>query len=148
MLDIYEEAIESLKDLIGQLPGKRLTFLFNPDTADENCRSMQTILTHVVNSGYGYATSIHNLQGHDSKRPVKIYHFVTDKYLGDLDEMFSFTEKVFSEIKDTELEQYDEALKIKTGWGQLYDIEQLMEHAIVHVLRHKRQIEKINWNEL
>jgi hypothetical protein len=29
-----------------------------------------------------------------------------------------------------------------TSWGQLYDIEQLMEHAIVHVLRHRRQIEQ------
>jgi hypothetical protein len=29
-----------------------------------------------------------------------------------------------------------------TGWGQHYDIEQMMEHAIVHVLRHRRQVEK------
>ena len=148
MLDVYERAISALKKLVEALPGDSLTVLFNPDTADENCRSVQTILTHVVNSGYGYATSIHNLQGHNSKRPVKIYHFTTSKYLSDLDEMFSFTEKVFSEIKDTELEQFDESLKMKTGWGQLYDIEQLMEHAIVHVLRHTRQIEKINWMEL
>ena len=94
MLDVYERAISALKKLVEALPGDSLTVLFNPDTADENCRSVQTILTHVVNSGYGYATSIHNLQGHNSKRPVKIYHFTTSKYLSDLDEMFSFTEKV------------------------------------------------------
>ena len=41
-----------------------------------------------------------------------------------------------------ELEQPDNSLKIKSGWGQSYDIEQMTEHAIVHVLRHRRQIEK------
>ena len=55
---------------------------------------------------------------------------------------FNCSMKDFSEINDDELEQFDDALKIKTGWGQLYDIEQLTEHAIVHILRHRRQIEK------
>jgi uncharacterized damage-inducible protein DinB len=31
---------------------------------------------------------------------------------------------------------------IRSGWGVTYDAEQLLEHAIVHVLRHRRQIEK------
>lgn len=32
--------------------------------------------------------------------------------------------------------------KILVRWGQLYDVEQLFEHAIVHILRHRRQIER------
>ena len=59
-----------------------------------------------------------------------------------------FTEAVFKTLSDTELEQQNNLLKITTGWGQQYDIEQLMEHAIVHILRHKRQIEKINFEEI
>jgi chromosomal replication initiation ATPase DnaA len=43
-------------------------------------------------------------------------------------------------ITDSELEQSDNSLKMKTRWGQVYDIEQLTEHAVVHILRHKRQI--------
>jgi hypothetical protein len=31
---------------------------------------------------------------------------------------------------------------IRSSWGVVYDLEQLLEHAIVHVLRHRRQIEK------
>jgi len=27
-------------------------------------------------------------------------------------------------------------------WGPQYDLEQLLEHAVVHILRHRRQIEK------
>ena len=39
---------------------------------------------------------------------------------------------------------FDEAVTniIKTEWGQEYDFEQLLEHAIVHILRHRRQIER------
>ncbi|HUQ34137.1 MAG TPA: hypothetical protein VM095_18595, partial [Pyrinomonadaceae bacterium] len=37
---------------------------------------------------------------------------------------------------------------IKTRWGAVYDAEGLLEHAIVHLLRHRRQIEKFIWREL
>jgi len=32
---------------------------------------------------------------------------------------------------------------MKTSWGENYDFEQLLEHAIVHILRHRRQIERL-----
>jgi len=32
---------------------------------------------------------------------------------------------------------------IHSRWGVTYDAEQLLEHAIVHVLRHRRQVEKL-----
>jgi hypothetical protein len=28
-------------------------------------------------------------------------------------------------------------------WGMRYNLEQMMEHAIVHILRHRRQIERL-----
>lgn len=34
-----------------------------------------------------------------------------------------------------------EAIKIDTRWKVTYDFEQLLEHAIVHILRHRRQVE-------
>jgi hypothetical protein len=34
------------------------------------------------------------------------------------------------------------ALEIQAPWGPVYDLEQMLEHAIVHVLRHRRQIER------
>ena len=34
------------------------------------------------------------------------------------------------------------AMQMQSGWGQVYDFEQLFEHAIVHVSRHRRQIER------
>lgn len=142
LLDEYERAIADLKNVIGDITDNDLTLIIDPNTNDDNCRSIQTILTHVVHSGYGYATSIYNFKGHNKVRPEKVFHATISKYVSDLDSVFAFTENVFSEFTDGDLEQFDNSLKIKAGWGQVYDIEQMMEHAIVHILRHRRQIEK------
>jgi uncharacterized damage-inducible protein DinB len=142
LLDEYERVIDDLKTVIAPIDNEALTAIIDPDTADENCRSVQTILSHVVHSGYGYATSIHNLKGHHLTRPAKTFHSTVSEYLVDLTAVVTFSENVLREFNDNELEQFDPALKIKAGWGQVYDVEQMMEHAIVHILRHRRQIEK------
>ena len=144
LLDEYERAISDLKRLIKTIPDTALTIITDPQSTDENCRSLQAILSHVVSSGYGYATSIHNLNGNNLIRPEKTFHLTINAYLEELDHVFSYTERIFKEIDDNQLEQFDHSLKIKAGWGQVYDIEQMAEHAIVHILRHRRQIEKIN----
>ncbi len=148
LLDIYEQAISDLKKAIEDIPDNALPIIIDPPTADENCKSIQAILSHVVSSGYGYATNIHNIKGNNIKRPDKTFHLTIKEYLEDLTNVFTYTETVFKAIKDNELEQLDNSLKIKTAWGQLYDIEQMTEHAIVHILRHKRQIDKIKRNGL
>ena len=148
LLDIYEQAIADFKKVIENIPDNALTITIDSQTTDENCKSIQTILSHVVHSGYGYATNIHNLKGYNIIRPDKTFHLTINKYLEDLINVFTYTENIFKEIKENELEQLDNSLKIKTPWGQLYDIEQMTEHAIVHILRHKRQIDKIKRNEL
>lgn len=142
LLDEYERAITELKLVVADITDADLIKIVDPHTASEDCRSVQTVLAHVVSSGYGYATSIHNLKGHNLARPEKRLRPTIKAYMDDLDSVFTFTESVFSEIKDNELEQYDPALKINSRWGQQYDIDQMTEHAIVHILRHRRQIEK------
>jgi hypothetical protein len=148
LLDIYEHAITEFKQTIQDIPDDVLTLITDPHTADENCRSVQTILTHVVHAGFGYATSIHNLKRSEVIRPGKVFHLTIQEYINDLAGVFAYTENIFKEFTDAELEQADNNLKIKTGWGQVYDIEQLTEHAIVHILRHKRQLEKIKNSQL
>ena len=142
LLDEYERAISELASIIETIPDQTLTMIKDAETTDEDCRSFQTILSHLVHSGYGYATSIRNLKGPVLVRPEKTFHLTIKEYQDDLTKLFTFTEIIFSQIREDELEQFDNSLKIKTGWGQIYDIEQLTEHAIVHVLRHRRQIEK------
>ena len=98
--------------------------------------------SHVVHAGWGYAGSIYQFRGNPFNRPAKILRNTADEYIQDLDDVFAFTQNVLGSLKDDELLEYDETKKIKVRWGQTYDAEQLMEHAIVHILRHRRQIEK------
>lgn len=148
LLDIYEQVISDLKNVIKSIPDSALTKIIDEKTTNEDCKSIQTILTHVVFSGFIYAINIQKLKEPNVKRPDKIYHLTIEEYLKDLDNVLVYTESVFTKINDDELEQFNDSLKIKTGWGQLYDIEQITEHAIVHILRHKRQIEKIKESNL
>jgi uncharacterized damage-inducible protein DinB len=142
LLDIYEQAIAELKELIRGIPATALLTIADPNTRDENCRSIQTILSHVVHAGYGYATSIRNLKGANIERPAKTFHDRIPAYLADLDAVFAYTEETFKSVEELDLEPDVNAPTIKSTWGQVYDIEQITEHAIVHILRHKRQIEK------
>ncbi|RQO72458.1 damage-inducible protein DinB [Pedobacter sp. KBW06] len=140
LLDVYEDAIAALQESIADLSNDDLVAVVLPDEAD--CSSIQTILTHVVSSSYSYAVYIHELKGRSYTRPEEKLRTRAVDYVQDLKDAFLFNLNVFREFDDSELEHFDASGKIMTGWAQLYDIEQLTEHAIVHVLRHKRQIEK------
>ncbi|MEP6927750.1 MAG: hypothetical protein ABI834_08940 [Ginsengibacter sp.] len=59
-----------------------------------------------------------------------------------MNDVFNFTIDTFKNINDNALQQFDNSKKIITSWGQVYTIEQITEHAIVHILRHRRKIEK------
>ena len=55
--------------------------------------------------------------------------------------MMGYTLKTLEDKWDI-TEQQVLATSMKFSNGKAYDFEQLMEHAIVHILRHRRQIER------
>lgn len=138
LLDEYSKAIKELQIVIKNLTTAELITLVDPFTQNPECKSIQTILTHVVSSGFSYAIYIHELKEASPRIRQSIFRHTALEYTNDLNELLDFTAKTLSHFEDQELE----AFQIKTAWGQNYDIEQLMEHAIIHVLRHRRQIEK------
>ena len=141
ILDEYERAIADLKQVIADVKPDELVMVIDPGASDPDCKSIQTILTHVVRSAFGYATYIRNHCGDTIKfRPRKTLPSVA-LYMTALDAAFDFTEETFEMHPSLALEAYNAEKKFKVRWGQLYDLEQIMEHAIVHVLRHRRQIE-------
>ena len=75
------------------------------------------------------------------RKAIKKFNTV-DEYVEDLNGMLEYCRNFFAENPGIELEEYDPSKKILTHWGQVYDIDQLMEHAIVHVLKHRRQIQR------
>jgi hypothetical protein len=142
LLDEYEKAIIELQDVIQNISETDLKTVVDNVTADPNCKSIQTVLAHVVSSGYSYNIYIQSLKDKLALRPGIVLRLSVAEYQKDLDKVFQFTCDTFADITDNELEEFDNDKKIKTHWKQFYDIEQIMEHAIVHILRHRRQIEK------
>jgi len=142
LLDEYKKAVNELIIVIKPLNSKEILTIRDDKTTNENCRSIQTILTHVVYAGYGYTNFIDNHLGNKSQRRLKKFFETANEYTGELNGMFEDCENFFIAHPNIELEEYDPAKKILTHWGQVYDIDQIMEHAIVHVLKHRRQIQR------
>ena len=63
LLDEYEKAIFELQQVINVISDQELIKIVDSITIDINCKSIQTILSHVVRSGYAYAIYIRNLGG-------------------------------------------------------------------------------------
>ncbi|MCB0704839.1 MAG: DinB family protein [Saprospiraceae bacterium] len=142
LLDEYERAVEELKILIGTVNSEELKALVDKETPDMDCRSIQTILTHVVRAANCYVLEIRKSLGEEISLPARVYYNSIPEYLNALNDLFQFTEKLFLDYPLLKLEEPDPQQKIVVSWGQSYDVEQLIEHAIVHILRHRRQIER------
>jgi uncharacterized damage-inducible protein DinB len=142
LLAEYKKAINELRHVIQDISETNLVFVIDNETQNPDCKSIQTILSHVISSGYSYCIYIQNSKNINSKRPDKVNRTSIVDYIKDLDNVLEFTNNTLATLSDNDLEEQDNTKKIITSWGQIYDIEQLMEHAIVHVLRHRRQIEK------
>jgi len=142
ILDEYEKSIEELKEVIADISENDLIQIVDDETEDINCKSIQTILSHVVSAGYNYVIAIRKWSGEEIEYTKKEVLSSVEKYKAALDDMFSFNVKLFSDYPALPLSEYSDDKKINVRWGQKYDAEQLFEHAIVHVLRHRRQIER------
>jgi CRISPR/Cas system-associated exonuclease Cas4 (RecB family) len=142
LLDEYEKSVNELKEVILNLTTFELTKIVDEETKDEDCRSIQTILSHVVESGYTYVIEIRKSLGENVNYMSKELLSSTNEYAIALEKMFAYNEKLFEDYPNIKLEAYDSSGKFKVRWGQIYDVEQIFEHAIVHILRHRRQIER------
>jgi uncharacterized damage-inducible protein DinB len=141
LMDEYERAAAELDLLVEQIPDKDFTIILDAQTKDEDCRSVQTIISHVIGAGYRYADYIRSSVGVSSTSPTRrlLSH---QEAKAQLEAMLDYTRQTLEgrwEMRDEEIA----AIVIDSSWGVRYDLEQLLEHAIVHILRHRRQIERL-----
>ena len=146
LMDEYERAVWELRRLVERIGETDALRVVDPTTEDENCRSVQTIMSHVVNAGYGYADLLRKTFSIPSARPPKAL-LSPREYLEQLDAVLAYTAETLEGRWRMTYEEISAAV-IDSGWGVRYDAEQLLEHAVVHVLRHRRQIEKFIWRGL
>jgi uncharacterized damage-inducible protein DinB len=140
LLDEYKKAIDELISIIAPLNETALTTIRDTNTTDQDCSSIQQVLTHVVASGYNYTIAIEHAQGIYTELKERKLLNEASAYVSALQAMHAYCCSIFEKHPQIELEETDPTKKITVSWGQQYDVEQLMEHAIVHVLRHRRQI--------
>lgn len=141
LLDEYEKAILELNKTIDNISKDELILIVDKETSDPDCKSIQTILSHVIESGYGYVIIIRKNLGEVIDYKNKLFFNSVAEYQEELLNMFQFNVQLMEDYPKIQLEEYKCENKILVRWGQRYDVEQLLEHAIVHVLRHRRQIE-------
>ena len=140
MMDEYERAIAELLRILEGISDEEFERIRDTKTQDENCRSIQTILTHVVSAGYGYAGMLRDAWGAARGDP-KREPFARADASARIRKMLDYTSATL-EGKWNLTEAEMEAVQMRSRWGPMYDFEQIFEHAIVHVLRHRRQIER------
>jgi uncharacterized damage-inducible protein DinB len=143
LMDEYERAASELGGLIERIPEDDFVRVVDSQTNSDDCRSAQTIMTHVVRAGYSYADYIREQFSIASNRPQNKL-LSRQESLEQLDAALRYTAQTLEgrwEMNDEEISR----TVIKSRWGVVYDVEGLLEHAIVHILRHRRQIEKFIW---
>lgn len=138
LLDEYEKALFELKSVLQKVSAEDYTRVVEGE--DEHCRSIQTIMNHVVRAGYGYSKYIRDTLSKDAT-PIEDKQIPQTKIVAEIDKMFAYTAAIFEGERSITDEEMHEIF-FKTRWGVNYNIDQLLEHAIVHVLRHRRQIQK------
>jgi len=135
--------IDSLRLIIKEidnLSDSDIKIIIDKETEDSDTKSIQTILTHTIFSGHGYINYISEKIG-IYQTPVKknLLNSTYDYKLA-LERLIDCFESMAFNLNDDMIEETNIDKKIVTSWKQTYDIEQLMEHAIVHNYRHLYQI--------
>ena len=143
LMDEYERAASELRRLVEQIPEDDFARVVDSQTKDDDCRSVQTIMSHVVRAGYGYADYIREQFSMASNRPQNTL-LSRQESLEQLDAALRYTVQTLEGRWEMSGEEISGTV-INSRWGAVYDVEGLLEHAIVHILRHRRQIEKFIW---
>lgn len=140
LMDEYERAAAELITILEGITDEEYERIRDTQTQDDDCRSIQTIMTHVIRAGYGYAGYMRTAWG---KEPVVRWNETVTRAqaLAEFRKMLGYTIETLDGKWDM-TEQEAVETKMQVRWGPTYDFEQLFEHAIVHVLRHRRQIDR------
>jgi len=141
VLDEYARAIRDYEAVLLATPADR--YVAKTALSDDEFANIRDIAAHTVGAAHSYAfhinRAIDKLDGPIPKRESAVD--TPPVAIASLWEAFNHMVEVLGRIKDWQ--DGDLAnVRFESRWKQPYDIEQMLEHAIVHILRHRRQIER------
>ena len=112
-----------------------------PETDDPSYQSNEHLGGHVLRSCRNYLTWI----GDCVQRPVTDLDSETDpvaiagRSAAFMEEVLAGWRRHLALLEDRELAP----VTYKSRWGEDYNIEQMLEHAVVHPMRHRIQLERL-----
>ena len=111
----------------------------NPNTV-----SPRAICLHVIGGSHRYAHYIRKARGIDfveryEPDPAQLHSPLEVRAL--LTEGIRLTEETVEPLLNA-ADQEIQALSFAVRWGPRYDPEMILEHAVCHLLRHRRQLER------
>lgn len=140
VMDEYERAAAELEKLLLGMTEEQYTRTANPGSPHPECASIQNLMGHVVESGYAYANKAREVFGMPvDKQEFKPFGLA--EAVPHLHAMLKYTVATLEGRWEMTWEEQKE-FRFETPSGNRITIELLMEHGIVHILRHRRQIEK------
>ena len=141
-MDEYERAALELKLLVENINKEDYERIADAETKDDDCRSIQTMMNHVVHAGYSYANSIRRKFTIPHEPLGKERPQISPSEIGtEIDKVLVYTVETLDGLWEMSYKEMDNTvITRKENFSE--SIEQLLEHAIVHILRHRRQVDK------
>jgi hypothetical protein len=142
LMDEYARAAEDFCGTVERFD--RTRFDVERPSNNPNTVSPRAICLHVIGAAHRYAHYIRKARGVDF---VERYDADPAQLRSQLDVRPSLTEGILLTEETVQpllnaTEQEIQALSFAVRWGPRYDPEMILEHAVCHLLRHRRQLER------
>lgn len=139
-MDEYARAAEALCATVEALPQDLfLRQVLSP--ADPDLASVQAISVHVIRAAHAHANYIRKARDLPSSPSPEVDLPTPAALRPLLAAELRYTEGALEGLYDAPEEVFTR-LVFQVRWGPTYDPEMMLEHTIVHLLRHRRQIER------
>jgi uncharacterized damage-inducible protein DinB len=145
LMDEYARAAAEVCRVVAAIPPAR--FMEAVDGGGE-FPTVQAICTHVVQAAYGHADHIRKALGiaaGERPRGKELVPESPEQLRPLLGAALRYTEATVAGLRADPAFAAEEVSSIlfPVNWGPVYDPQGMLEHGIVHLLRHRRQIERL-----
>jgi len=143
LMDLYEQEAGLLLETIKEkMPAGDWEVIKDTETKDDDCKSYQTICQHIIEAAKYYIDWLQKAENPNYEtKEIKVSLTQKSDFEPQLRAVLK-QQATYFENRWSMSDEEIEAIKVKTGWGFILDADTLLEHAVMHIMRHHRQILK------
>jgi hypothetical protein len=141
LMDEYARAADDFCRVIESLPGE--SFAREVASEDPDTVSIRAVCRHAVGAAHRYADYIRRARGLPFVERFELPPEAAESPAAvrpGLAEMLRYTEAALAGWYEDPAPAEKATFTVR--WGPTYDPEMILEHGIVHLLRHRRQVER------